>query len=69
MEYTKDLILNVRYDEANNTVKFKVKNRTSHFLESIKRHKILMTSILFMIILIAADSILVMNFIHILETL
>lgn len=66
MEYTKDLIFNVRYDEVTNTIGFKTKNRTSSFLKKLKKHKIITSSVLIACTLMVIDGILIMNFIQIL---
>ena len=68
MEYTKDLILNVHYSEV--PKKFCMKNkRTSNFIKHIKRHKIIASSIIIASILMVIDGILIMNFIHIFESM
>lgn len=67
MEYTKDLILNVHYDEVTNTISFK--KRTSKLLSKIKEHKIVITAITIGFMFITIDSVLLINFIKILENI
>lgn len=69
MEYTKDLILNVRYDEVNNTIRFKTKNRTSRFLQAVIKHKLITTAVISAIIFISIDVVLITNFFRILTNL
>ncbi len=69
MEYTKDLILNVRYSEEPTRFCFKTKNRTSRFWQKLKKHKIITSSIMIGCTLMLIDGILVMNFIQVLEML
>ena len=69
MEYTKDLILKVHYQKGNNTLGEKIRKGTSHFLEKMKNHKIITSSIILAFILIIADMVLVINFIYALENL
>ena len=40
MEYTKDLILNIRYDESSNTLRLKAPKWTSKLIQKIKKHKL-----------------------------
>ncbi|MCI9177656.1 MAG: hypothetical protein HFJ28_03600 [Clostridia bacterium] len=69
MEYTKDLILKVCYDEPATIRCFKPKNRTNRFSQKIKRHKIVTAGIVAACAFILIDGILLMNFIQILEML
>ena len=69
MEYTKDLILKVHYQTKNNTLGEKLRKGTSYFLEKMKKHKIITSSVVLTLVLIIADIILVMNFMHALEKL
>lgn len=43
MEYTKDLILNIRYDESSNTLHLKTSKWTSKLIQKIKKHKLALT--------------------------
>lgn len=65
MEYTKDLILNVRYDEEGS--KFKIGSRPNNVIKKLKSSKIIMTSLIGLLMFVAIDTILLINFIHILE--
>ena len=67
MEYTKDIIFKVRYDEVSNTIR--LNGRTNSLISKIKRHKILTTGIALAIVFIAIDCILLADFIKILVTL
>lgn len=69
MEYTKDLILKVRYQKENNTLGEKLRKRTSHFFGKMKNHKIITSSIVLALVLMIADMVLVMNFMSMLENL
>ena len=68
MEYTKDLIAGIRYDEVNNKVYVKNKSRVKKILEKMSRHKILMSAIVLFLTLAMIDGILLFQFIHLLET-
>ncbi len=65
MEYTKDLILDVRYGEVKRRKAFK--SRTSKITAKLIKHKIVTASVFIAGILIAIDVLLVMNFVQILE--
>ncbi|MCI9087866.1 MAG: hypothetical protein HFJ32_04880 [Clostridia bacterium] len=67
MEYTKDMILQVRYGEINRTLKNKKEKRTSKFLEGIQKHKLMTTAVISAIIFISIDVMLITNFMHILS--
>ena len=69
MEYTKDLILNIRYAEVG--VKFKIERKkwTSNFLKKMKKNKTILFSIAGLLIFILIDSLLLINFIRIMEIL
>lgn len=67
MEYTKDMILQVRYGEINRTLKNKKEKRTSKFLEGIQKHKLITTVVISAVIFISIDAILITNFVHILS--
>lgn len=65
MEYTKDMILNVRYVKANNLEK----RWTSRFIQRLKKHKLAVSTIALATIFISIDAILIMNFFNILAKL
>lgn len=67
MEYTKDLILNVHYDEVKNTISFK--RRTSSLIDKIKKHKIISATIVVATAFILIDSVLILNFMNILQSI
>ncbi|MFQ8988868.1 MAG: hypothetical protein ACLR6T_09310 [Intestinibacter sp.] len=69
MEYTKDLILKVHYQKTNNNLGEKLRKRTSYFLEKMKKHKIITSSVVLILMLVIADVLLIMNFMHALENL
>ena len=66
MEYTKDLILNIRYDESSNTLRFKAPKWTSTLIKKIKKHKLAVTACAIFLTFVVMDVMLVTNFIHIL---
>ena len=66
MEYTKDLILNIRYDESSNTLRFKATKWTSTLIKKIKKHKLAVTTLAIFLTFVVMDVILVTNFMHIL---
>lgn len=68
MEYTKDLIARVRYDEVNNKIYVQNKSRTKKILNKMKKHKIVTVSVILFLILLMIDGILLFQFIHLLET-
>ena len=68
MEYTKDLIARVRYDELNNRIYVQNKSRVKKLLKKMKKHKIITTSIVLFFILAMIDGMLVFHFINLLET-
>lgn len=67
MEYTKDMILQVRYGEVNRTFKNKKEKRTSKFLKGIQKHKLITTAVVSAIVFISIDMVLVSNFVRILS--
>ena len=69
MEYTKDLILNIRYDESSNTLHFKAPKWTSNLIQKIKKHKLAVTTCAIFLTFVVADIMLVTNFIHILQNI
>lgn len=66
MEHTKDLILNIRYDESSNTLRFKAPKWTSTLIKKIKKHKLAVTTLAIFLTFVVMDVMLVINFIHIL---
>jgi hypothetical protein len=69
MEYTKDMILTVRYGEVHNTLENVKNGRTSKILKAIKAHKIVTTTVLSAVVFISIDVILITNFFRILSTI
>lgn len=69
MEYTKDMIFKVRYDQVNNVIRLKNTKWTSSFCKKLIKHKLITISVFIATIFIAIDSILIMNFVKILEKL
>ena len=67
MEYTKDMILQVRYGEKRSTIKNKKEKRTSRLWEGIQKHKVLTATIISMLAFISIDIVLVSNFVRILS--
>lgn len=67
MEYTKDLILNVRYNDAG--VKFKVGHNswTRSLIKKIKINKTVMASLIGLLMFGVIDGVLLINFIRILQ--
>lgn len=66
MEYTKDLILNIRYDESSNTLRLKAPKWTSKLIKKIKKHKLVVTTLAIFLTFVVMDVMLVTNFMHIL---
>lgn len=66
MEYTKDLILNIRYDESSNTLHLKASKWTSKLAEKIRKHRLVVTTLAIFLIFVVMDVMLVTNFMHIL---
>ena len=66
MEYTKDLILNIRYDESSNTLRLKAPKWTSKLIQKIKKHKLVVTTLAIFLTFVVMDVKLVTNFMHIL---
>ncbi len=64
MEYAKDIIFNVKYDEVKNTIGIKNRKWTSRFKGKIKKHKIISVAIISLIIAIIGDCILITSFIN-----
>lgn len=69
MEYTKDLIFNVHYDEVHQTIGLKKNKWTSRMIEKIKQHKMMTGAVLTVIFFMMIDGILIMNFVNLLEEL
>lgn len=67
MEYTKDMILGVHYDEVHKVVKPKRTSYKERILKKVKSHKIATTAVISAIIFISIDVVLITNFIHILS--
>lgn len=69
MEYTKDIIFGVRYDEVSNTLKSVKPKRTSRLFKTIKRHKLIVATVLSAIVFICIDVVLITNLFRILTVL
>lgn len=69
MEYTKDLILNIRYDESSNTLRLKAPKWTSTLIKKIKKHKLAVTTLAIFLTFVFMDVMLVTNFMHILQSI
>ena len=67
MEYTKDLILNIRYDESSNTLRLKEPKWTSKLIQKIKKQKLVVTTLAIFLTFVVMDVMLVTNFMHILN--
>lgn len=68
MEYTKDLILNVRYDEAGSKFKVRHKAWTSSLIKKIKINKTVMAGLIGLLMFVLIDGVLLINFIRVLES-
>lgn len=66
MEYTKDMILGVRYEKDYDERK---KGWTSSFANTIKNHKFITTAVVSAVIFISIDVVLITNFFRILNML
>lgn len=64
MEYTKDMILNVCYDEVQYCKE--PRKRTSRFWRAIKKHKIMSITVFSAFVFIGIDMVLLANFFTIL---
>lgn len=69
MEYAKDVIFNVKYDNGSNIIRLKREGHLKRFLSKIYENKLILTVLILTIILIIADTVLVSSFIKILSTL
>lgn len=69
MEYTKDLIFDVHYDNVNNPINLKKNKWTSRVIKKIKQHKIITGVVSAAMFLFVIDGILIINFIKLLERL
>lgn len=69
MEYTNDVIFNVKYNEQDDRGYFKKDKWTTRLLSKVKQNKILSILISLSIIFIIADCIMIINFINILKQL
>lgn len=67
MEYTKDIIFKVHYDDVH---KKSVKGKwTSRVLQGVNKHKLIITTVFSAIVFICIDIVLITNFFRILTTL
>lgn len=69
MEYTKDIIFNIKYNEEKDCLELKSRNAIDKLKNMIKRNKIFSIISLISTILIIWDIILVSNFINLLNEL
>lgn len=67
MEYTKDMILGVHYDEVHKVIRTKGTSWKDRLLKVIKTHKFATTVVISAIIFISMDVVLITNFVHILS--
>ena len=65
MEYTKDMILGVHYNEVHKVVKTRGTSWKSRILKAIKTHKVATTVVISGMIFISMDVVLITNFIRI----
>ncbi|MFR8103915.1 MAG: hypothetical protein ACLU8F_02350 [Clostridia bacterium] len=66
MEYAKDEIFSIEYDEKEDTIRIKRKRR---FLDIIRQNKFIVSIVLLGVVLSIVDSILISNFVKLLSTL
>lgn len=66
MEYTKDIIFKVHYGDV--PKKSTEGKWTSRFLQGVKRHKLIITTVFSAIVFICIDIVLITNFFRILTT-
>lgn len=64
MEYTKDMILGVHYNDVNRVTKNK---GTSRVLQAIRAHKIITATVLSAVVFISIDVVLITNFFRVLS--
>lgn len=64
MEYTKDVILGVRYEDG---YKLKSGRWTSSLINAIKNHKIITMAVISAVVFISIDVVLVTNFFRVLS--
>lgn len=69
MEYTKDLILNIRYDESSNTLHLNASKWTSKLLKKFKKHRLAMVLSAIFVLFTITDIVLITNFMHILTVI
>ena len=68
MEFTKDLMFHIKYEQDENVVKInKIANKKRGLFESIKRHKLFTCICVSGFTLICADIILINSFINLLK--
>ena len=66
MEYTKDLILNVRYDETGSKFKIRHNDWTNSLVKKIKINKTFIAGLIGLLMFVLIDGVLLINFIHVL---
>ena len=69
MEYAKDIILKIRYQNNTEKIKEKVKDWTSSIIKMVKENKFILSILTITSILIISDFVLVSNFIDLMITL
>lgn len=67
MEYTKDMILGVRYSDVHGVVKNRATKWTSRVLQAIRNHKIITATVLSAVVFISIDVVLITNFFRVLS--
>ena len=67
MEYTKDMILERRYNEVHKVVRAGGTSWKSRALKMVRSHKIATATVISAVIFVSIDMVLITNFIHILS--
>ena len=68
MEFTKDMMFHIKYEQDKNVIKInKEANEKHRFLEAIKKHKFFTCMCLAGVILISADIVLINDFVNLLK--
>lgn len=69
MEYAKDKIFKIRYNNNLNRLEIGHKKWTSRFIKTVKRHKLIFISVIAFIIFSIANVIMIFNFMKILQNI
>jgi len=69
MEYAKDEIFQIRYNNNLNRLEIGNKKWTSRFIKTVKRHKLISIIIIAFIIFSIANVIMIFNFMEILQSM